>query len=77
MSKHRLPPKTRIEPPREKLSTSLMFTEGEDLPIFTGQAPFADITRFDPQEVVTLISMFDMRPQFGTNTEPTYAIKPT
>ena len=42
---------------------SIMFPQGEDLPLFTGQAPTAVVRPFVPQESFTLPSLIDLRPK--------------
>lgn len=50
---------------------SIMFVQGEDLPLFTGQAPAAVVRPFIPQETVTQPSPIDLRPTLkGADAKP-------
>ena len=43
---------------------TIMFAQGEDLPLFTGQAPTAVERSFCPQDVWKQPSLIDLRPTF-------------
>jgi hypothetical protein len=43
---------------------AVMFAQGEDLPLFTGQAPTAVERSFNPQDVWKQPSLIDLRPTF-------------
>ena len=48
-----------------------MFPQGEDLPLFTGQAPTAVVRPFVPQESFTQPSLIDLRPTLkGAEPKP-------
>ena len=50
---------------------SIMFPQGEDLPLFTGQVPTAVVRPFNPQEVHSQPSLIDLRPTLkGAEPKP-------
>ncbi len=50
---------------------SIMFPQGQDLPLFTGQAPTAVVRPFIPQESFTQPSLIDLRPTLkGAEPKP-------
>ena len=50
---------------------SIMFPQGEDLSLFTGQAPTAMVRPFVPQETCTQPSLIDLRPTLkGAEPKP-------
>jgi hypothetical protein len=60
---------------RPQPATASMFTSGEDLPLFTGEAPRIKWSEFREEEYIKQESLFDLRPRFGEE-EPSYQPKP-
>jgi hypothetical protein len=57
---------------RQQPATATMFPAGDDLPIFTGEAPrLARYAEFKEEEYIKQESLFDLRPRFGKE-EPSY-----
>jgi hypothetical protein len=60
-------PRKRTAPPPPS-----MFQAGEDLPLFTGEAPRAPWRgEFKPRDYTRQESLFDIRPRIG-QSDPTY-----
>jgi len=60
-------PRKRTAPPPPS-----MFQSGEDLPLFTGEAPRpAKCGEFKPRDYQRQPALFDIRPRIG-QTDPTY-----